>query len=106
MWCPVVRCGVMRHRRVSAGVRPVNGGSKVTEVYGVVGGFMGGLKRSKSDRWILGVCGGIGQATGVGGNWVRLAAVLLAVLLPGVGILVDVLVYIALGILLPESDYM
>lgn len=38
------------------------------------------LTRSRDDRWIGGVCGGIGEYTGVDPNLVRLAAVILMVL--------------------------
>lgn len=38
------------------------------------------LTRSRDNRWIGGVCGGIGEYTGVDPNLVRLAAVVLTIL--------------------------
>jgi phage shock protein PspC (stress-responsive transcriptional regulator) len=63
-----------------------------------------GMKRAKRDRWILGVCGGIGHSLGFSPLGVRLIFILLAIFLPGVGILIDILGYLGLGLLLPESD--
>lgn len=63
-----------------------------------------GLVRSRRDRWILGVCGGIAHTWGVDVRAVRLAAVLLAILIPGFSALPVFLVYIILGIFLPESN--
>ena len=59
---------------------------------------MNRLRRSSSDRWIGGVCGGIAVATGVE-SWIwRLILVLLA-LFGGTG----VLLYILLWIFVPED---
>lgn len=63
-----------------------------------------GIKRAKRDRWLLGVCGGIGHSLGLSPFGVRLVFVLLALFLPGVGILIDILAYLGLGLLLPESN--
>lgn len=66
---------------------------------------MGGLKRSKNDRWIMGVCGGIAREMGVASIWVRLATVAAAVLLvPGPSFLIVGGAYVALGYFLPEAD--
>lgn len=66
---------------------------------------MGGLKRSKSDRWFLGVCGGIARSMNVATIWVRLGTVAAAVLLvPGPSFLIVGGAYLALGYLLPEAD--
>ena len=57
------------------------------------------LRRSRSDRWIGGVCGGIAAATGAE-TWIwRLLLVLLA-LFGGTG----VLLYILLWIFVPEDQ--
>jgi len=57
------------------------------------------LRRSRSDRWIGGVCGGIGRATGIE-SWIwRLILVVLA-LFGGTG----VLLYALLWIFVPEES--
>ena len=56
------------------------------------------LRRSRDDRWLGGVCGGIGRATGVA-TWIwRLLFVLLAAC-GGTGLLL----YVLLWILMPED---
>jgi phage shock protein C len=62
------------------------------------------IKRSKRDRWILGVCGGVAQHYGWSSNVVRLVVALLAIFIPGVSVLPVIAVYILLGVLLPESE--
>jgi len=60
------------------------------------------LRRSLSDRWIGGVCGGLGVYLGIDSTAVRAGYVLLSILsiaFPGI------LVYIILWILIPENDY-
>ncbi len=56
------------------------------------------LVRSRSDRWIAGVCGGLGNYFTVDSNAIRLAFVLLA-LWRGIGILV----YLLMVIIVPEE---
>ena len=34
------------------------------------------LRRSRGDRWIGGVCGGLGEFFGIGAGWFRLAFVI------------------------------
>ncbi len=61
-------------------------------------GAVNGLRRSRMDRWIGGVCGGIARATGLD-SWVwRLIFVLLFLAFGG-----GVLVYILLWIFVPEE---
>jgi len=57
------------------------------------------LRRSTSDRLFLGVCGGIGQRLGIDANLVRLLWAAFSVGSIGMG----VLLYVALGLLLPEE---
>ena len=60
------------------------------------------LRRSVSDCWIGGVCGGLGRYLGIDSTAVRVGYVLLSILsiaFPGI------LVYIILWILIPEGDY-
>ena len=56
------------------------------------------LRRSRSERWIAGVCGGIARATGVEAWILRLIFTILA-LFGGTG----VLLYILLWIFVPED---
>lgn len=62
-----------------------------------------GITRSKRDRWILGVCGGIAYTYGWDPKWVRIAAILLTIFLPGPGWILPV-AYLLLGAILPESE--
>jgi phage shock protein PspC (stress-responsive transcriptional regulator) len=56
------------------------------------------LYRSRTDRWIAGVCGGLGDYFGVDANALRLAFVVLA-LWQGVG----VVVYLLMVIIVPDE---
>jgi phage shock protein PspC (stress-responsive transcriptional regulator) len=56
------------------------------------------LVRPRDDRWIAGVCAGLGHRFGISPNIVRLIFVL-STLLPGP----QILVYIALWILVPNG---
>jgi phage shock protein C len=58
------------------------------------------IYRSKEDRMIGGVCGGIAEYANIDTVWVRLIAVLL-IFFDGVGILI----YIILWILIPDNPY-
>jgi phage shock protein PspC (stress-responsive transcriptional regulator) len=58
------------------------------------------LKRSRTDRIFMGVCGGIGQKLGIDANLVRLVWAAFSVGSIGMG----VLIYVALGLLLPEEQ--
>ena len=57
-----------------------------------------GLQRSRSDRWLGGVCGGLAQTMGVAA-WVWRLMLTLLVLCAGTG----ALVYVLLWILVPEE---
>jgi phage shock protein C len=58
------------------------------------------LKRTRTDRIFMGVCGGIGQRIGIDANLVRLVWAAFSVGSIGMG----VLLYIALGLFLPEEQ--
>ncbi len=58
------------------------------------------LKRSREDRMMFGVCGGIGKAIGLDANLVRLIWVAFAIGSVGTG----VLVYVLIGWLLPQDE--
>ena len=62
------------------------------------------IKRAKRDRWILGVCGGIAHTYGWNSNMVRLAAVVLAIIIPGFSVIPVIAIYILLGAILPQSE--
>ena len=58
------------------------------------------LQRSRDDRWIAGVCGGIARRFGWSSDLVRVAYVLLSIVsaaFPGI------LVYLILWLLMPEE---
>ncbi len=57
-----------------------------------------GLYRSKSDRMIAGVCGGLAKRFNISSTWVRLAFVFI-VLLGGAGFLL----YLILWIIMPDE---
>jgi phage shock protein PspC (stress-responsive transcriptional regulator) len=56
------------------------------------------LRRSRDDRWLGGVCGGIAQVTGVA-SWIWRLMFALLVLCAGTG----VLVYLLMWLLVPEE---
>jgi phage shock protein C len=62
------------------------------------------IKRSKRDRWIRGVCGGVADAYGWNSGVVRLVTVVLAVIIPGPSTIVAFALYLILGFVLPESE--
>ncbi|HMK09455.1 MAG TPA: PspC domain-containing protein [Anaerolineales bacterium] len=57
------------------------------------------LRRSRANRWIGGVCGGLGEFFGIAAGWFRLAFVI--ALIPG-GI-PGLLLYIILWIVVPQA---
>jgi phage shock protein PspC (stress-responsive transcriptional regulator) len=57
------------------------------------------LRRSRTNRWIAGVCGGLGEFFGIGAVWFRLAFFI--ALIPG-GI-PGLLLYIILWIIVPSA---
>ncbi|HKH09769.1 MAG TPA: PspC domain-containing protein [Rubrobacter sp.] len=62
------------------------------------------FRRSKRDRWLLGVCGGLARAQGWNSNVVRLVTAVLAVAIPGFSVVPVLALYIILGVTLPESE--
>lgn len=56
------------------------------------------LYRSRTDRWVAGVCGGLGEYFGVDANAIRLGFVILA-LWQGVGLVL----YLLMVIILPDE---
>ncbi|TCJ15681.1 PspC domain-containing protein [Rubrobacter taiwanensis] len=62
------------------------------------------MRRSREDRWIAGVCGGIAHRFGWNSNLVRLAVVAVALVVPGVSIWMVVLAYVLAILLIPESE--
>lgn len=62
------------------------------------------FKRATRDRRFMGVCGGIAHEYGWNPTLVRLAFVVVAIALPGVGTTLAFLAYVLLGVLLPRSE--
>jgi phage shock protein C len=62
------------------------------------------IERSTRDRWIRGVCGGIAHAYGWDSNVVRIVAVVLTLIVPGLSTVLALAVYLVLGFVLPESE--
>ena len=56
-------------------------------------GALNGLRRSRSDRWVGGVCGGLAQATGLA-PWLWRLAFVLFTFFGGAGLLVYLLLWI------------
>jgi phage shock protein PspC (stress-responsive transcriptional regulator) len=63
-----------------------------------------GIQRARRNRWIRGVCAGIAYKMGVDPLWVRLAFIVAAVIVPGVSLISVIVIYVLLGIALPERD--
>lgn len=64
-------------------------------------GFSGRLVRSRSNRFVSGVCGGLGQAIGVDPTLVRVAFALATFF---TGIVPGIILYIILAIVVPAED--
>ena len=62
------------------------------------------MMRSRRDRSIYGVCGGIARRYGWSSTAVRTVVVILAIFIPGVSVIPAVLIYVLLGYLLPEAE--
>ncbi|MGH2619907.1 MAG: PspC domain-containing protein [Anaerolineales bacterium] len=60
----------------------------------------GALRRSRSNRVIAGVCGGLGEFFGINATWFRLLFVIL--LLPGG--LPGLVPYIVMWVIVPQED--
>ncbi|MEJ7838709.1 MAG: PspC domain-containing protein [Thermomicrobiales bacterium] len=63
-----------------------------------------GITRSRSNKMLLGVCGGIAAHLGVSSKLIRVATLVLAIIVPGVSFIAVLIAYIALGFLLPDND--
>ena len=60
------------------------------------------MRRSVSDRWLAGVCGGLADYLGLDSTAVRVGFVLLSILsatFPGI------LIYLIIWLLVPEREY-
>jgi phage shock protein C len=62
------------------------------------------FERSKSDRWIRGVCGGFAHAYGWNSSLVRAITVVLAIVIPGPSTVLAFAAYLILSFVLPESE--
>jgi phage shock protein PspC (stress-responsive transcriptional regulator) len=52
----------------------------------------------------MGVCGGIAHRYGWNSNLVRLVTAVLAIIIPGFSVLPVIVIYILLGVILPETQ--
>jgi phage shock protein C len=57
------------------------------------------LRRSRHDRWVAGVCGGLGEFFGISSFWFRLAFIIL--LIPGG--LPGLVPYLLMWIIIPKE---
>ncbi len=62
------------------------------------------IRRATRDRWVMGVCGGIAHTYGWNSNVVRLVTAVLAIIIPGFSLIPVVLIYILLGVILPDTQ--
>jgi phage shock protein PspC (stress-responsive transcriptional regulator) len=76
-----------------AKARVLDGAASATESPPAAITAINALRRSASDRWIAGVCGGIARATGVE-SWVWRLIFVLLLLCGGTGLLLYVLMWI------------
>jgi|GEM_PF-3322200 len=63
-----------------------------------------GVYRSRTNKMLLGVCGGLAEYFDVSSKMVRLITIGLAIFLPGISIWGVALAYIVLGLVLPVKD--
>ena len=63
-----------------------------------------GFRRSRHDRWVFGICGGIAHQFGFNPTLVRFMTIVGALIVPWVSPFIVLVLYLALGLLLPESD--
>lgn len=63
-----------------------------------------GLERSRKNKWIFGVCGGIAEKLDINPLWVRVGALVLAVIVPGVSVWPVIVLYVLMGLFLPQSS--
>jgi phage shock protein PspC (stress-responsive transcriptional regulator) len=86
--------------RLLAGLGPAGGGSTLSaDPAAAAGPAMNKLRRSRSDSWLGGVCGGISRSLGAESWILRLLLVILA-LFGGTG----VVIYLLLWIFVPLED--
>jgi phage shock protein C len=65
----------------------------------MTGGERGPLRRSRGDRVIAGVCGGLGEFFGINSNWFR-AGFLIATIPGGIP---GILIYLILWLIIPSK---
>lgn len=65
-----------------------------------------GITRSRSNRWIFGVCGGVAEKYTFNPLAVRIGTIILALVIPGISLFPVILAYVTLGLLLPDDDNM
>jgi phage shock protein C len=63
-----------------------------------------GIERSRDNRMLMGVCGGLAAHFGISPRLVRIFTAVAALIIPGVSFVMVAAAYIVLAILLPEED--
>jgi phage shock protein C len=90
--------GILSDEEFARAKARVLSGSATASRPGVSQSALTGLRRSQSDRWLGGVCGGIAQVTGVP-SWVWRLVFLLGTVCAGTGLAL----YVLLWILVPQE---
>lgn len=60
--------------------------------------------RSSTDAWIFGICGGLAKHFGWDPKLVRALTLFGTIAIPGISTLAVIVLYIALGVLVPSDD--
>jgi phage shock protein C len=97
------RRGILSDDEFSRAKARVLNGSAAAQGQAPIVRAINGLRRSRDDRWLGGVCGGIGQSTGIAAWLWRLAFSALA-LCAGTGILVYLLMWIFVPLDSPRAE--
>jgi phage shock protein PspC (stress-responsive transcriptional regulator) len=90
--------GILSDEEFARAKARVLSGSTAAPRTGAPSNALSALRRSQSDRWLGGVCGGIAQVTGVP-SWVWRLAFLLGTVCAGTGLAL----YVLLWILVPQE---
>jgi len=85
--------GILSDEEFSRAKARVLNGSAAAQGQAHIVHAVNGLRRSRDDRWLGGVCGGIGQSTGIA-SWLWRLAFSALVLCAGTGVVVYLLMWI------------
>ncbi len=93
------RSGVLSDDEFSRAKARVLGDAEASQASSSATTAINALRRSRSDRWLGGVCGGLARATGLA-TWVWRAMFVLLALFGGTG----VLAYLLMWIFVPDDE--